>query len=231
MAVGVPTTGLGGIFYILLSIAIVIHKAFKRIAYFFGKRVTESKEKLGLLRFPTMAFILCVGLISYMNLSGFRFAIPGTQQTPVSISNLWMVGLFAFSLFIFFIVLVQIRSEQIEKPQFWLWRVRMTADNYNRTRNETETANPISEPGKDPNTLAKVSQKSYSSGSNAEAVNSNSTVKDTVVHPECSHFFGYLRSLPKDTVVPYGCYSCRRMIDCFSQKNSLCASTPCADVR
>ena len=116
MAVGVPATGIGGIFYILLSIVIIIHKAVKKILYFFGKRTTEFKETLGLLKFPTMALILCVGLLSYMNLSGFRFVIPGTQQPTVSISNLWLVGFFAFSLFTFFIILVQIRSKQIEKP-------------------------------------------------------------------------------------------------------------------
>src|SRR5512136_1434841 len=116
MAVGVPATGMGGIFYILLSIVIVIHKAVKKTLAFFGKRATEFKGKLGLLKFPTMALILCVGLLSYMNLSGFRFVMPGTQQTTVLISNLWLVGLFALSLFVFFIILVQIRSEQIEKP-------------------------------------------------------------------------------------------------------------------
>jgi hypothetical protein len=115
MAVGVPATGIGGIFYILLSIVIIIHKAVKKILFFWDKRTTELKEKLKLLKFPTIAVILCVGLLLYMNLSGFRFVIPGTQQTTVSISNLWLVGLFAISLFTFFIILVQIRSGRIEK--------------------------------------------------------------------------------------------------------------------
>lgn len=115
MAVGVPATGIGGIFYILLSIVIIIHKAVKKILSILGKKLTKSKENLRLLRFPTLAFILCVGLLSYMNLSGFRFVIPGTQAA-VSISNLWLVGVFAVSFFMFFILLIQIRSKQMEKP-------------------------------------------------------------------------------------------------------------------
>jgi hypothetical protein len=44
--------------------------------------------------------------------------------------------------------------------------------------------------------------------SNTEAEFSNA--------PEgCTHFFGYLRCLPKGSAVPYGCYSCRRMVDCY----------------
>ncbi len=31
----------------------------------------------------------------------------------------------------------------------------------------------------------------------------------------CTHFFGYLRCLPKGSAVPYGCYSCQRMVDCY----------------
>jgi hypothetical protein len=116
MAVGVPATGMGGIFYILLSIIIVIHKTIKKILSSLRIDLTTSKEKLGLLSFPTVAFILCIGLLSYMNLSGFRFVIPGTQRAIVSISSLWHVGLFALIFLAFFITLIQIRSKQIKKP-------------------------------------------------------------------------------------------------------------------
>jgi hypothetical protein len=34
--------------------------------------------------------------------------------------------------------------------------------------------------------------------------------------PECSHFFGYLRKIPKNTPIPDGCFSCRQMVECLS---------------
>ncbi len=34
---------------------------------------------------------------------------------------------------------------------------------------------------------------------------------------ECSHFFGYLRRLPKSAQIPDECYGCRRMVECFVQ--------------
>ena len=34
--------------------------------------------------------------------------------------------------------------------------------------------------------------------------------------PECSHFFGYLRKLPRNTPIPDGCFSCPQMVECLS---------------
>ncbi len=47
-------------------------------------------------------------------------------------------------------------------------------------------------------------------GTNAQA----STDKPAV----CSHFFGYLRTLPKASLIPKPCYSCSRMVDCYCQE-------------
>lgn len=33
---------------------------------------------------------------------------------------------------------------------------------------------------------------------------------------ECSHFFGYLRKIPKNTPMPDECLSCQKMIECIS---------------
>jgi DNA-directed RNA polymerase subunit RPC12/RpoP len=33
---------------------------------------------------------------------------------------------------------------------------------------------------------------------------------------KCSHFFGYLRKIPKNTTIPDQCFSCAKMVDCLS---------------
>lgn len=34
--------------------------------------------------------------------------------------------------------------------------------------------------------------------------------------PECSHFFGYLRKIPRNTSIPDECFSCPKMVECLS---------------
>ena len=34
--------------------------------------------------------------------------------------------------------------------------------------------------------------------------------------PECSHFFGYLRKIPRNTSLPDECFSCTKMVECLS---------------
>jgi len=33
--------------------------------------------------------------------------------------------------------------------------------------------------------------------------------------PECRHFFGYLKKIPKNTQIPDECFGCSRMVDCL----------------
>ena len=33
--------------------------------------------------------------------------------------------------------------------------------------------------------------------------------------PECRHFFGYLKKIPKNTQIPDECFGCHRMVDCL----------------
>jgi Ca2+/Na+ antiporter len=35
--------------------------------------------------------------------------------------------------------------------------------------------------------------------------------------PECAHYFGYLRTLPKNTPIPDECFGCTRIMECFMQ--------------
>jgi hypothetical protein len=37
----------------------------------------------------------------------------------------------------------------------------------------------------------------------------------------CSNFFGYLQSLPSGSVVPPGCYSCTRRVDCYMRVRAI----------
>ena len=34
--------------------------------------------------------------------------------------------------------------------------------------------------------------------------------------PGCSHFFGYLKEMPKNTSIPEQCYGCPKMVDCIT---------------
>jgi hypothetical protein len=80
--------------------------------------------------------------------------------------------------------------------------------------NEATTTRPAAEFMEQRDLPLKTSQKSnvqektLGEGSTTEGESSNA--------PEgCAHFFGYLRCLPKGSAVPYGCYSCQRMVDCY----------------
>jgi len=35
--------------------------------------------------------------------------------------------------------------------------------------------------------------------------------------PECAHYFGYLRTLPKNAPIPDECFGCTRIMECFMQ--------------
>ena len=105
MAVGQPATGMGGIFYILLLIGILINKAFKKLLTLINRK--PPKDLIIKLKgsYPTFAFGLCILLLVFMNLTGFRFEIfPVAGNTPNPTTYLWTTGLVAISSF--FIVLI-----------------------------------------------------------------------------------------------------------------------------
>ncbi len=114
MAAGVPATGMGGIFYLLLSVIIFFYELVKRIASTLRKGLKIEEKPALLTKVPTLAFIVCGALLIYMNVTGFRFVIPGAQETRVSISNLWILGVFSVGCFIFFMILFHFRAKQIQ---------------------------------------------------------------------------------------------------------------------
>lgn len=38
---------------------------------------------------------------------------------------------------------------------------------------------------------------------------------------ECSHRFGYLKTLPRDTTIPDGCLTCPKLLQCFVKKENI----------
>lgn len=114
MAAGVPATGMGGIFYLLLSAIMLLYEIVKRIVYILKKELKIKERPAMLTRIPTLAFVMCGALLIYMNLTGFRFFIPGTQETSVSMGNLWFLGVLSVSFFLFIMILFHLRARQTD---------------------------------------------------------------------------------------------------------------------
>jgi hypothetical protein len=91
---------MGGIFYILLLIGILINKAFKKILTLINR--TPPKDIFIKLKrhYPTFAFVVCILLLVFMNLTGFRFVLfSGVGNTTIPTTHLWITGTFAVSSF------------------------------------------------------------------------------------------------------------------------------------
>jgi hypothetical protein len=113
MAAGVPATGMGGIFYLLLSAIMLLYEIMKKVVYALKKGLKIKEKPAMLTKIPTLAFVVCGILLIYMNLTGFRFVIPGTQETSVSMGNLWILGAFSVSLFMVIMVLFHLRARRL----------------------------------------------------------------------------------------------------------------------
>jgi len=93
---------------------------------------------------------------------------------------------------------------------------KIATENRGKPWKATVTTKPTSESREKPDAPLKTPQKSYIPPKTPEEGASNTEVEFSNGGPEgCTHFFGYLRCLPKGSAVPYGCYSCRRMVDCY----------------
>ena len=115
MAAGVPATGIGGIFYIILLIGIMINKLFKKICEFINLNPSCRTKISGIIRkLPTYAFILCVTVLVLMNITGFRFILFRNQGSAIQVNDLWLTGLLAISVFLSSILLINRRSKQLK---------------------------------------------------------------------------------------------------------------------
>ena len=105
MAVGQPTTGIGGLYYIILMVGILINEILKKILTFLNRSVSKVAIKMMKQSLPLFALVIGIILILYMNITGFRFVIfSGIGNAIVPSNNLWITGLFAVS--IFFLILL-----------------------------------------------------------------------------------------------------------------------------
>ena len=113
MAAGVPSTGMGGIFYIILSAIMLVYEIAKRIGHVFKKGLKINERPIMLTRIPTFTFAIVSVLLIYMNATGFRFPIPGTQETGVSlVGYLGILGVFSVGFFMIILALFNIRARQ-----------------------------------------------------------------------------------------------------------------------
>lgn len=114
MAAGVPATGIGGIYYILLTIGLLFYKFGKKVWCVFKKQLCAPPDNRIRVKkvFPPLVFTICVSLLIFVNVAGFRFAVPGVATATLTIGYLWVIGAFSVSAAIFFILLVIIRSQR-----------------------------------------------------------------------------------------------------------------------
>jgi hypothetical protein len=114
MAAGVPATGIGGIYYILLTIGLLFYKFAKKVWCTFEKQLCALPDNRIRVKkfFPPLAFIICVSLLIFMNVTGFRFGAPGVATATLTIDYLWVIGVFSVSAAIFFVLLVIFRSQR-----------------------------------------------------------------------------------------------------------------------
>jgi hypothetical protein len=128
MAAGVPTTGIGGLYYLLLALAIGFCKLVMKIRSVFQTNLSRNASCV-LLRFPTIAFLLSVGLILYMNVTGFRVTVPGSQPLAIP-TNLWtylgLMGGVAIMFFLFVLVMFHVRANghAFSLKRIVVWRVK-----------------------------------------------------------------------------------------------------------
>lgn len=108
-----------------------------------------------------------------------------------------------------------LKSVEVVKPQI------ATGNRWKPWASETSGSASGSEDD-DLDALLKIPQKSHPQPKEQEEprkATSDSNIEPSKYRPEgCSHFFGYLRSLPKGTKVSNECYSCPKMVDCYLQK-------------
>ena len=112
LAVGQPATGIGGIFYIILLIGILVNRLLGKISSVMRSKNLKEKIKRTVQKLPPFAFIVCIIFLLYMNITGVRFAIsPGTGSTTWAI-DLGITGPFALSIFFVILMLFYRRAKQ-----------------------------------------------------------------------------------------------------------------------
>lgn len=113
MAAGQPTTGIGGIFYLILFIGMLINRLFGKIYSLLHSKNMKEKTKRIIQKLPPFAFVVCIILLLYMNITGVRFATSALGAGSVTWTmDLGITGPFALSVFFIILMLFYIRSAE-----------------------------------------------------------------------------------------------------------------------
>ena len=112
MAVGQPATGIGGIFYIILLIGMLVNRLFGKISSLLHSKNMKEKMNRIIQKFPPFALVVCIVLLLYMNITGFRFVIATGTGNVTGATDLSITGPFAVSVFFVFLMLFYIRTKQ-----------------------------------------------------------------------------------------------------------------------
>ncbi|MCJ7609841.1 hypothetical protein MUP00_09280 [Candidatus Bathyarchaeota archaeon] len=110
MAAGQPATGIGGIFYVLLLIGMLLSRLVEKVCSILKLEAEKDRIRRIVIRMlPTVSLVLSIVLLVYMNLTGFRFVIDATTVTMGSSTqaiNLEILAPFALSFFIAILALL-----------------------------------------------------------------------------------------------------------------------------
>lgn len=112
MAVGQPATGIGGIYYLILFIGILVNKLQEKISSLINSRSYKEKIKRIIKQLPPLAFALCIILLIYMNVIGIRFVITSGVGNSTPIIDFGITDILVVSVFLITLLLFHIRARQ-----------------------------------------------------------------------------------------------------------------------
>jgi len=113
LAVGQPATGIGGIFYIILLIGILLNKVLIKICSLLKLNAPKETLKKIKQRIPTVTLVMCIILLIYMNITGSRLVVfSGTGNTTIPTIDLGITGPSAVSVFFLILLLFYRKAKQ-----------------------------------------------------------------------------------------------------------------------
>jgi hypothetical protein len=111
MAAGQPATGIGGIFYVILLIGMLLSRLLEKVCSLLKLAAEKDRiRRVAARMLPTLALVLCIVFLVYMNLTGFRFVIGAATVTSGSaeqVMNLEILAPFALAFFIAILALLR----------------------------------------------------------------------------------------------------------------------------
>lgn len=112
LAVGQPATGIGGIFYLILLMGMLVNRLLGKISSLINSKNMKEKIKRTIRELPPFAFVACIMLVVYMNVTGVRFVIEPSVGGATFAIDLGITGPFALSVFFVILMLFHRRAKQ-----------------------------------------------------------------------------------------------------------------------